>query len=154
MAFQGPKQHDNDNDESEDEGGGALFAEINITPLTDVILVLLIIFMVASSAMVDAMRDGMIDVNLPTASTAASEKVDADAVIIGIAMDGRIYMHDEVIDETQLFKKLEIERKKNPGAMIIVQADGELQYRKVVEVIDKLRKAGYANVGMAAEADE
>jgi biopolymer transport protein ExbD len=152
VAFQGPKQ--DVQDDSDDDAGGALFAEINITPLTDVILVLLVIFMVASSAMVDAMRDGMINVNLPSASTAATDKVDADAVVVGISVDGRIYMHGEVIDEEKLFAALAQERKKSPGSMIVVQADGGLQYRKVVEVIDKLRKAGYANVGMAAEADE
>lgn len=152
MAFQGPKQ--DVEDDGDDDAGGALFAEINITPLTDVILVLLVIFMVASSAMVDAMRDGMINVNLPSASTAATDKVDADAVVVGISVDGRIYMHGEVIDEEKLFAALAQERKKSPGSMIVVQADGGLQYRKVVEVIDKLRKAGYANVGMAAEADE
>ena len=151
MPLQAPKR---DELSDTDDEGGALFAEINITPLTDVILVLLVIFMVASSAMVDAMREGMIDVALPTASTATKDKVEAEAVVVGISADGRIYLHGEVIDDARLLDALAVERKKSPGSMIVVQADGGLQYSKVVDVIDKLRKAGYNNVGMAAEPDE
>jgi biopolymer transport protein ExbD len=151
VPFQAPK-HDELNAGDDDEGA-ALFAEINITPLTDVILVLLVIFMVASSAMVDSMREGMIDVTLPTASTAAKDKVEAEALIVGITADGRVFVRGQAVDDTALLEALEAERKKAPNTMIVVQADGALQHRKVVEVIDKLRKAGYSNVGIAAESD-
>ena len=151
MPFQAPKR--DDQNDLEDEGGGALFAEINITPLTDVILVLLIIFMVASSAMVDAMREGMIDVTLPAASTAAKDKVETEALVVGITADDRIFVRGEAVDDERLLQILEVEKKKAPGTMIVIQADGALQHRKVVEVIDKLRKAGYSNVGIAAETE-
>lgn len=148
MPFQAPKR--DDHEEADDEGGG-LFAEINITPLTDVILVLLVIFMVASSAMVDAMREGTIDVTLPTASTAASDKVDADALIVGITADGRTFVGGEAVGDDRLIEVLEETRKRAPATMIVVQADGALQHRKVVEIIDLLRKSGFTNVGIAAE---
>jgi biopolymer transport protein ExbD len=153
VPFQAPKRDRESYEENDDETGG-LFAEINITPLTDVILVLLIIFMVASSAMVDAAREGMIDVTLPSASTASKDPVQADALVIGITADDRIYVHGQVVDDAQLLQVLESTRRKAPGTMIVVQADGELQHRKVVEVIDKLRKAGFSNVGIAAETDQ
>ncbi len=152
MPFQAPKR--DDLNELDDEGGGGLFAEINITPLTDVILVLLVIFMVASSAMVDSMREGMIDVTLPAASTAAKDKVETEALIVGITADGRVFVRGQAVDDAALLEALEAERKKSPGSMIVVQADGSLQHKKVVEVIDKLRKAGYSNVGIAAETDQ
>ncbi len=153
MSFQGPKVGGQDEVE-EDDGSVGLFADINITPLTDVILVLLVIFMVASSAMVDSMREGMIDVTLPTASTAAKDKVEAEALIVGITADGRVFVHGQAVDDAALLEALEAERKKAPNTMIVVQADGALQHRKVVEVIDKLRKAGYSNVGIAAETEQ
>ncbi len=152
MPFQAPKR--DDLNELDDEGGGGLFAEINITPLTDVILVLLVIFMVASSAMVDSMREGMIDVTLPAASTAAKDKVETEAFIVGITADGRVFVRGQAVDDAALLEALEAERKKSPSSMIVVQADGSLQHKKVVEVIDKLRKAGYSNVGIAAETDQ
>jgi biopolymer transport protein ExbD len=151
VPFQAPKQDSFDDDG--DEGGGGLFAEINITPLTDVILVLLIIFMVSSSAIVDAMREGMIDVSLPSAATASDKAVAADALIVGITADGRLFVHGQAIDEDQLREVLEETKKKAPSTPIVVQADGSLQHRHVVEVIDMLRKSGFTNVGIAAEED-
>ncbi len=150
MAIKTPQS--SEPEDHEDDGVG-LFAEINITPLTDVILVLLIIFMVASSAMVDAARDGMIDVSLPSASTATDTPITKDALIVGVTADGRIYLHGEIVDEPRLLELLAKEHRAAPGRMIVVQADGGLQYRRVVEVIDKLRKAGYTNVGMAADPE-
>ena len=138
-------------DEAGDVEEPSFFAEINITPLTDVVLVLLIIFMVSSSAMVEAMRAGMIDVTLPTASTATKEPIADDAFIVGITADGRIYVHGEVVDETKLLELLTAARQAKPNTMIVVQADGALKHRRVVDVIDLLRKSGFTNVGIAAE---
>jgi biopolymer transport protein ExbD len=152
VAFQGPRVGGDGESSEEDEGGGVgLFADINITPLTDVILVLLVIFMVASSAMVDAMREGMIDVTLPQASTATKDKVDTEALIVGITAEGQIFVHGSVVPDNELLKVLEDEKKKAPNSTIVVQADGSLRHSKVIDVIDKLRKAGYTNVGIAAE---
>lgn len=152
MPFQAPKR--DEIDDLDDEGNGGLFAEINITPLTDVILVLLVIFMVTSSAMVDSMREGMIDVTLPSSSTAAQEATPTDALVVGVTADGRIYVAGDVVDDQRLLEILEETRKKSPNAMIVVQADGSLQHRNVVGVIDRLRKAGFTNVGIAAETEE
>ncbi len=149
MPFQAPKQ---DEVEAEDGAESSLFAEINITPLTDVILVLLIIFMVSSSAMVDAIREGKLDVTLPSASTAASETMDQATVVVGITNDGRIFLQDEIVDTEQLIAALKEKKKKKPDTMVVLQADGALPHKHVIEVIDVLRKSGFNNVGLGAEA--
>lgn len=148
MGFQGPKADDGESGEA-NEG---LFAEINITPFTDVVLVLLIIFMVSSSAMVDAMRDGKLDVTLPSASTASSDEISADSLILGITSDGRMFVQGKAMAEDELKTMLSETRAKNPNTMVVVEADGELAHKRVVEVIDLLREAGLTNVGIGAEA--
>ena len=150
MAITAPKQ---DHLQDEDEGDTGLFAEINITPLTDVILVLLIIFMVSSSAMVDAMREGMIDVNLPSAATASQEATESNPLILGITAEGRLFVQGEAMNEERLLELLKEEKTKNEHRPIVVQADGALQHRRVVEIIDLLRKSGFERVGIAAEAE-
>jgi biopolymer transport protein ExbD len=150
VPFQAPKQDEVDGDEAGDAG---LFAEINITPLTDVILVLLIIFMVSSSAMVDAIRQGKLDVSLPSSSTSASDDVDASTVVVGITADDRIFVQGEVVDTDRLIEILKAKRKEAPQTMVVLQADGALEHKHVIEVIDLLRQSGFTNVGIGTEAE-
>lgn len=148
MPFQAPKERDGGSD---DDVG--IFAEINITPLTDVILVLLIIFMVSSSAMVDAMREGKLDVTLPQAGNAANAPTEATTLVVGMAQDGRLFVHGKFVSEDQLEKILEDTHKTSPGTVVIVDADGKLEHRNVVTVIDKVKSAGFATVGIGAESE-
>ncbi len=150
MAFHGPTPVDLD--ELDDESP-SFFAEINITPLTDVILVLLIIFMVSSSAMVDAIRTGTLDVTLPAASTAAKEDAQETSVVVGITADGRTYVSGKAVDDDQLLAVLKERRKSDPNTLVVIQADGDLQHRRVVEVLDLLRKSGFRNIGIGAETN-
>jgi biopolymer transport protein ExbD len=148
VPFQAPKEQENGQDE--DVG---IFAEINITPLTDVILVLLIIFMVSSSAMVDAMREGKLDVTLPQAGQAANAGAEAETLVVGMAQDGRLFVKGQFVSEDQLAEILEETHKSAPGTVIIVDADGKLEHRSVVGVIDKVKSAGFNTVGIGAESD-
>ena len=147
MPFQAPKQ----NDDAADEDAG-IFAEINITPLTDVILVLLIIFMVSSSAMVDAMREGRLDVALPKAGSAATPTNEAKTLVVGVAPDGRLFVHGKFVNEEELTQVLEETHKADADTVVIVDADGHLEHHNVVTVIDKVRAAGFTTVGIGAES--
>lgn len=145
MPFQAPKQDDFENDDA------GIFAEINITPLTDVILVLLIIFMVSSSAMVDAIREGRLDVALPKAGNAATPTQDVDTLVVGMAQDGRLFVRGEFVSDEELAKILEDTHKRTPATVVIVDADGRIEHHHVVSVIDRVRAAGFATVGIGAE---
>jgi biopolymer transport protein ExbD len=130
------------------EGGDSLFAEINITPLTDVMLVLLIIFMVSSSAMVDAAREGQLEVDLPTAGAAVTSTPIPEALVVSILKDGRVAVAGEVTPDDQVHDVLKLRLEKNPKLALVIDADGDLAHRKVVRVIDEARQAGFTDVGI------
>jgi biopolymer transport protein ExbD len=149
VPFQAPKQED-----SSDDADVGIFAEINITPLTDVILVLLIIFMVSSSAMVDAMREGKLDVSLPHAGNAAQAATEATTLVVGVAADGRLFVHGKFVSDDELKQVLADAHKTDPNTVVIVDADGHLEHRNVVAVIDEVRSAGFNTVGIGAESQQ
>ena len=136
----------------DDAPDGAIFCDINITPFTDVILVLLIIFMVSSSAMVDAARDGYLDVTLPQAGNAAQAAGDMATLVVGMAQDGRLFVHGQFVSDDELMTLLAETHETAPKTVVIVDADGALEHRRVVGVIDRVRAAGFATVGIGAES--
>jgi len=150
VAIQGPLPTE-DLDEAVSEG---LFAEVNITPLTDVILVLLIIFMVSSSAMVDAAREGQLEVDLPTAGNATSSTPIPEALVVSILKDGRVAVAGEVIADDELEATLQSRRRQNPKLALVIDADGDLAHRKVVHVIDVARRSGFTDVGIGVNPGE
>src|ERR1043165_5571673 len=111
----------------DDGSGGAdsVFAEINITPLTDIFLVLLIIFMVTSSVIVNAGNNGAktgLKVNLPKGG-AADVTVQQQDLSVAIVSDGRILVGGTVVTPEELKKALDEARAKNPETLVVVQAD-------------------------------
>ena len=130
----------------------AFFAEINITPLTDVILVLLIIFMVSSSAMMDAVREGRLDVSLPQAGSTTATAEDSPTLVVGLDKEGQIFVDGEAISEADLAPRLAAVHTESPSTVVIIDADGQMEHRNVVSVIDRVRAAGFASVGIGTEA--
>jgi biopolymer transport protein ExbD len=131
-----------------DEDDAPIFAEVTITPLTDVILVLLIIVMVSANQMVDAAREGRLEVDLPTAGAGSSDATPGEALVIGIMRDGRIAVGGESIDEASLQQLLKDRIAKNPNTPIVIDADGDLAHKSVVRVLDVARQAGVTNIGI------
>jgi len=135
----------------EDDSAENVFAEINITPLTDIFLVLLIIFMVTSSVIVNqntgaGARAGL-KVNLPTGSSADVRPADTD-LSVAILSDGRIVLAGNVVGEDELRKALEETKQKNPNTMVIVQADEGVAHGKVVQVMEMAKGAGLAQLAI------
>lgn len=134
----------------EDEGGDGVFAEINITPLTDIFLVLLIIFMVTSSVIVNqasgAAKAGL-KVNLPTGGAADVTAAPND-LSIAILSDGRIVLSGDVISEEELKKSLAAAHDKSPTTLIVIQADEGVPHGKVVQVMELAKSAGFADLAI------
>src|SRR6185295_8533872 len=132
-----------------EEGGESdleegVFADINITPLTDIFLVLLIIFMVTSSVIVNAGNNGAktgLKVNLPKGG-AADVTVQAQDLSVAILSDGRILLSGTVVTPEELKKSLDEAREKNPETLVVVQADEGVTHGKVVEVMEMAKGAG------------
>src|SRR5688500_6894867 len=122
----------------------SFFAEINITPLTDVVLVLLIIFMVASGAMGEAARSGQLGVELPFASSAGTVREVTDSpIVVSILRDGRAAVSGEVVVDEDFADALQKRRTADPKAGLLIEADGELAHKRVVWVIDVAQQAGF-----------
>src|SRR5918912_3118028 len=134
MAVSGPRTHHHDDDAG--DGAPAVFSDINITPLTDIFLVLLIIFMVTSTALVEAGQGGAgagVRVDLPKGA-AKELNVKAQDFPVAILADGRTVVEGKVVDADQLRARLQKLHANAPDAQVIIQADAGTHHGKVVEV--------------------
>lgn len=140
---------------SDDETGGddAVFSDINITPLTDIFLVLLIIFMVTSSVIVNsgsAPKSGL-KVNLPQGG-AADVAAQATDLSVAILADGRIVLGGDVVTSDELKTAFEKAKAENPDTLVIVQADEGVPHGHVVEVMELAKGAGLGQLAIGVRA--
>lgn len=131
------------------EKGGTI-ADINVTPMADVMIVLLIIFMV-----VTPMISKGVDVNLPKAANTAEKKSEGgQAVEVAIRRDSALFLGGVRVDgPTDLRDKIKqrIEDLPDGGKIIQLKADVELPYAEVMKVMDLVREAGAEEVALIAE---
>jgi biopolymer transport protein ExbD len=138
--------------EGEGESDGAIFADINITPLTDIFLVLLIIFMVTTTAITEAGADkGGFKVTLPKGGK--GEAVAAQNVSIAILSDGRVVVGGKVVEEEELRSMLTASAEKNPETLVLVQADEGVAHGRVVAVMDLARRLGLQRLAIATRSE-
>jgi len=123
----------------------SVLSQINVTPLVDVMLVLLIIFMVTAPMM----QEG-IDVNLPKV-TAGSVTASDEPLVVTIDRKGRIFLEKRKIADDQLGKKLTAIMKRKKERMVLLKADDRVPYGHVVKVMAEIRRAGIEKVGMVTE---
>jgi biopolymer transport protein ExbD len=121
-----------------------LIAEINITPFTDVVLVLLIIFMIATPFIYQS----SMKVQLPQASK--SEETSRD-IIININARGEVFLEDKRLDLETLKYKLRAMVRSKPDASVIINGDKNVKYDSVIQVMDVLTQSGVKNPGLGIE---
>jgi biopolymer transport protein ExbD len=150
MALSGPG---NGADDADLEGVGGVFADINITPLTDIFLVLLIIFMVTTTAIAEQNRDdGGLKVDLPRGGSKVAGMAPHD-LAIAVLEDGRTVVGGRIVDERALAAILDQSSKANPETLVLVQADQGVAHGKVVAVMDLARRHGLSRLAIATRAD-
>jgi len=125
-----------------------LVAEINVTPLVDVVLVLLIIFIVTAP-----MLSMGIDVNLPRVKSKTID-VNEEKLVLSINKDGEIFINRTKIPKGDLKVKLENIFTARIDKEIFLRADKSVAYGFVVEVMSEIRKAGVDKLGMVTETPE
>jgi biopolymer transport protein ExbD len=137
MAMSGPGGGD----------GGAPIAEINVTPLVDVMLVLLIVFMVAAPMMVVG-----VPVELPR-TAAPRAAAPRPPLVLTVAQDGRLFLRQEEIAEPDLVAWLRAELAEAPERPVYVRGDRAAPYGLVLRAMGRLSQAGIARVALIAEAE-
>lgn len=129
--------------EPEDDG---LLADINVTPLVDVMLVLLIIFMVAAP-----MLHSGIEVKLPQASAQNLPLRVEDPLVLSIRNDGLLYLRDNPVTKEAVVGAVQAEIAAKGDSSVFLKGDREVPYGQVIEVLDLLYRGGIQNVGLVTE---
>lgn len=122
-----------------------VLADINVTPLVDVMLVLLIIFMVTAP-----MLHQGIQVALPRAQAENLPMRAEDPLVVSINKDGGLFLRETPLEADQLVESVKAEIE-GPGDTVFLKGDREVPYGKVIEVLDLLHRGGIVNVGMVTE---
>lgn len=120
-------------------------SDINVTPLVDVMLVLLIIFMVTAPMMMQG-----IDVSLPR-TTSKPLPVDNEHLIITVDVKGEIFINDYKVDLDALQLKLKRVLEGRPDRNVFLRADKGVPYGVVARVMSEIRNAGVSRIGMVTE---
>jgi biopolymer transport protein TolR len=119
--------------------------EINVTPLVDVMLVLLIVFMVAAPLM-------MVGVPIQLPKTAAAKVTQTrQPIIVSIAKDGRVFVRDEEVPTDTLLQRLKELKAADPDATVYVRGDRSVNYGRAVEIMGAVNQAGFAKLSLIAE---
>jgi biopolymer transport protein ExbD len=130
-------------------GGGvphsAPMAEINMIPLVDVMLVLLIIFMITAPLIAHKIK-----IDLPQASTVLLEE-KPDTIVIALMTDGRMFLNDVATDRTELLKRLATEAQRKPQPELHLHVDRTTQFQLLATVMADAQNAGMVKVGIATD---
>jgi len=141
----------------DNEGDEGVFAEINITPLTDIFLVLLIIFMVTSSVIVQQGPGGGakagLKVNLPKGGAADVTARTTD-LSVAVLADGRFVLAGNIVSEDELRRTFDDAKLKDPDTVVIVQADEGVSHGTVVQVMELAKKAGLGQLAIGVREGE
>ena len=130
-----------------DDDDAMPMAEMNVTPLVDVMLVLLIIFMVAAPMMTVG-----VPVNLPR-TAAARTAASNPPLILTVAPGGKLYIGKEEVTEDALTQRLIAQHETDPEAPVHVRGDRSVPYGDVLRVMGRVSRAGIARVSLIAEAE-
>jgi biopolymer transport protein ExbD/biopolymer transport protein TolR len=123
-------------------------ADINVTPMVDVMLVLLIIFMVITPMLSKGISVDMVKTVNPVPMQAADK---SDAIIIAVTRDGQTYLNTTQMPADQLPGKVKDMLTNRLDKMCYVRADSRARYEKVVDVVNNLRAAGVDQLGLLTE---
>ena len=123
-------------------------ADINVTPMVDVMLVLLIIFMVITPMLSKGVSVDMVKTKNPITMPNADK---SDAVLVAITHDGKVYLGRNMVPAEDLPPKVKDLLTNKLDKTVFVKADQRARYEKVVEVVDNLRAAGVDQLGLLTE---
>ena len=122
-------------------------SEINVTPLVDVMLVLLVIFMLTAPFLTSSLK-----LDLPRAGVASTSAAPAASVRLEVDRAGQAFLNGEAVDAAQLAQRLAQVAAARPETEVQLRADQAVPYGRVVEVMGVAQQAGLSRIGFVAEA--
>ena len=130
------------------EEGKKVNSNINVTPMVDVMLVLLIIFMV-----ITPMLNNKVNVDLPTAdaATVMENANKEDAIVVAVTRDGRTFLGADQMTVEDLGSKISAKLENKTDKEVFMRADMRANYGKVMDAIDGIRSAGVSQLGLLTE---
>jgi biopolymer transport protein ExbD len=127
------------------DGVDADNAEINMIPLIDVMLVLLVIFIITAPLMTHAVK-----VDLPVAASQPND-IKPETINLSIKADGSVYWNADPVDATAWQAKMDLAATQTPQPEIHIRADGELAYKNVAQIMADAARAGLTKLGFVTE---
>jgi biopolymer transport protein TolR len=128
--------------------GAKVNSNINVTPMVDVMLVLLIIFMVITPMLQKGTIVEMAKTNNPTQMPDADKE---DALIVAVQRDGKVFFDAQMVGPEELTQKVKERVSSRTNKQVFVRADARAHYKAVVEVVDDVRSAGVDSLGLLTE---
>lgn len=126
-----------------------LIGDINITPLVDVVLVLLIIFMVTAPLLFNG-----IQLNLPKTKEVNRVNLTAKQVILSLSRAGELYLGKNKILKTELLGEIQAQFKQNDTAVLYLRADYGIKYGEVASLMSYLKRGGVSQIALVTETDK
>ena len=128
--------------------GSNISANINVTPMVDVMLVLLIIFMVITPMLQNKVNIDLAKTDNPVNMPDADKE---DAIVVAVTRDGQVYLGQDKVNPAELGAKIRDKLTDKPGKQIFVRADARAKFLDVENAIDDVRSAGVESVGLLTE---
>ena len=128
-------------------GSGGIKSDINVTPLVDVMLVLLIIMMIIAPLL----QKG-VDVRLPIAVNSASKPETQDQTVLGIKADKTVWLNGVEVRKEEMRQRLDAILETKKEKLILIKADEDAPYSAIMDAMDQLRASGIEDVGLITDS--
>jgi biopolymer transport protein ExbD len=143
-------------DEVDLEGGeGAIFSEINITPLTDIFLVLVIILIISGSAAVDKVKQDQIDskssglkINLPSGE---AQEIDpgSKSLVVSVNKDGTVLVNEKQVPDKDIERIFQAAFSRDANTQVVIRADAGVSHGQVVSIMERAKRVGLSRLAIA-----
>ena len=123
-------------------------SEINVTPLVDVMLVLLVIFMVTTPMLMNG-----IDLNLPETQEKKSVELSDEIIILSLTKENKLYLGEKLLRNDRYLKIIQDKVKKSKDKALFLRADESISYGKVAKLMGALRNGGISKISLITETE-
>lgn len=124
--------------------------ELNLVPMMDVLMTILTFFIIVSMTLTS--QQSVIDVTLPNSDVGANEQKNPDPLVVGLNQQGQTSLGSQVVSPDQLATQIASYLNSNPQGAVILKADSQLPYQKVVKLLGTMRDIGGDRVSLAIES--